>query len=728
MRGATMVCRKFVQSFSFPASLLVAAALSACGGGSTVSDSASQTDTSAKLERSAKALTGASGFEQTAQALYVAYFGRPADPVGLIGLEQQLAAAGAPTGVASLDAAYATNTKVKQLVDQLSATTESNRLYGNAAGVQLVDAVFQNVLQRAPGTGETSTWTARLNAPNYSTTRLPLDIMAAALNGQDAQNTDAQAVANRIAFAATFTEQLTQHGVTSYSGIAAMAAAKTTLARIDHSATTAILGGKVQDVIGALTAAPAATGQKLQMHIKTTAALASPAFFVSPSGNNANPGTQASPWKTLQYAVSKLTAGDTLYAMTGTYAETVAINASGTAAAPITVTAYPGQSPVIDGSTVVVGNYASLLKLYGDYITVSGFEVRNINNDGHGGNGGSASIAAGYGVSLEGNNNTVSNLNVHNTWAQGIIASGNNALIEDNTVSYVAMSNCRLANTTNCSTASRGWASCLSAGSPYGSGLVTHNAVISGNTVFNCWGEGISTWLSNGTIIEDNVVYNNWAQNLYVNNAWNPLIQRNIVYNTPDNYVGETAGFTLADEDTSGTSNPLSHFPTVIDNFVYNSPVCAFCWTLVSGTGLYNALIANNTIVGTALPSGVSAFSTGGAGSSANVTNVSSQIYNNIVQGAGYVPSAGGLTLSNNLWSAKPATPAASSATDVIGNPQLTQAGSITAGQLAAAYFQLLPTSPAIGKGKALSSVVTDFVGAVLGAPPAIGGYQTPAI
>ena len=735
-----MFSRKFIQSFSFHASLAVtmaiAGALCACSGGSGTSDDAAQAGSSAKLERSAKAATvsGASGYEQAAQALYVAYFGRPADQSGLTGLEQQLVAAGAPTSLVSLDAAYASNAKLKQVVDQLSSATESNRLYGNVTGAQLIDEVFQNILQRAPSQGEANSWSAKLAASSTSTASLPIDLMATALSGQTAQNTDAQAITNRISFATTFTEQLTQRGVTSYSGIAALATAKATLVRIDHSATAAMLSGKVQDVIGTLATTPttpATSSQKAQRReVKAAAAsttLASPAFFVSPSGSNTNPGTQALPWKTLQYAVSQLVAGDTLYAMTGTYAETVSINASGTSASPITVTAYPGQSPVIDGSTVVVGNYASLLKLYGNYITVSDFEVQNINNDGHGGNGGSATIAAGYGVSIEGNNNTVSNLNVHNTWAQGIIASGNNALIEDNTVSYVAMSNCRLADTVNCSTASRGWASCLSAGSSYGSGLITHNAVITGNTVFNCWGEGVSTWLSNGTVIEDNVIYNNWAQNLYANNAWNTLIQRNIVYNTPNNYVGETSGFTLADEVTSSTNNPLSGYPTVIDNFVYNSPMCAFCWTLANGSGLYGGLIANNTIVGTALPSGVSAFSTGGAGSSSNVVNVYSQIYNNLVDGAGYVPSAGGLTLSNNLWLTKPATPAASSSTDVIGNPQLAEAGSTAAGQLAAEYFQLLSTSPALGKGKVLTSVVTDFVGTVLGAPPAIGGYQTPS-
>ena len=698
--------------------LITASALSACGGTTDTADNSAAPEATAAAKQQVLAKAAGGNYEQAAQALYIAYFGRPADQAGLVNLEQQLAAANAPANIPALDSAYGSSAKVKQLIDQLGTTTESTRIYGMGSGMQLVNAAFQTVLQRAPAQSEASNWLNTLNTAGYSHTRLPLDVMASALNGQ---GTDTQAVTNRIAFATTFTEQLTQRGATTYAGISALAAARHTLARIDHSTTAALQGNQLEAAIGAVS--PASVQKAL---VRKAASTPANTFFVSPSGNNANPGTQASPWKTLQYAVSKLSAGQTLYAMSGTYTETVTVNASGTAAAPITIAAYTGQSPIIDGATVTVGAYASLLKLHGSYINVSGFEIRNINVDGHGGKGGSATITGGFGVSIEGNNDTVSNLNIHNTWSQGILASGNNSVIEYNTVSYVAMSNCRAANTANCSSTPRGWASCLSAASPYGSGLITFNAIIKGNTVFNCWGEGISTWLSNGTTIEDNVTYNNWAQNLYVNNAWNTLVQRNIVYNTPNNYVGKTASFTLADEVTSTTNNPISGFPTVINNLLYNADLCAFCWTNVAGTGLYGGLIANNTINSPGLPSGITAFATGGSGNSKNVTNVYSFIYNNIVVGGGYVPSLGGLTLSNNLWSTKPATGAANGAGDVIGNPQLAASGSTSAGQLTAKYFQLQASSPAIAKGKVLTTVTSDFAGTSMGAPPAIGGYQAP--
>lgn len=711
-----------------PVFLTVTACLvvSACGGSSSSTSSATGFDSSAAQTVQHAQATHAA-YQQTAQALHVAYFGRPASPQELREAEQQLALANAPTDVVTLNTAYADSPAVRTLVDRMAASSDAKRLYGGAGnGPALIDEVYQNLLQRPASADEQTAWANASANGTVTIAQTALAVMASVLS-QDSASDSLKALANRIAFAADFTQEIDKSGTASaYAGVAGTAKAKAMMARIDHTATRTAIQNKIRMVLPVLSTSGASTTHTTNTTNTTTTSLASPAYFVSPTGSNSNPGTQALPWKTLQYGVAKLKAGDTLYALNGTYAETVTINPSGTSAAPITVSAYPGQSPVIDGATLTVGSYASLLKLNGSYVTVTGFEIRNINNDGHGGNGGSATVDGGYGVSMSGISDTVSNLNVHNTWSQGILAAGDNSIIENSSISYVAMSNCRAAGQPNCSPTSRGWPSCVSAASPYGSGKSTHNAIIRGNTVFNCWGEGISTWLSNGTIIEDNVVYDNWAQNVYANNAWNTLIQRNIVYNTANNYVGKMAGFTLSDEVTSNTNNPTSGYPTVINNFVYNAPVCAFCWTLVSGTGLHDGLIANNTFVNPGLAAGVSSFSTGGSASTGNVVNVYSFIYNNIVVGAGYVPSKGGLTLSNNLWSATE-TPAAVGPGDVFGDPQLAKTGSITAGQLTAAYFQLLPTSPAIGKGKVLQTVATDFVGQAVGAPPNIGGYQAPA-
>jgi len=435
--------------------------------------------------------------------------------------------------------------------------------------------------------------------------------------------------------------------------------------------------------------------------------LATPAYFVSPTGNNANAGTQTQPWATLSYAVNKLNPGDTLYVRGGSYSELVVVWISGTASAPITIAAYPGESPIIDGASLTVSDYASLLQLSGDYINVSGFELRNINLDGYGGHGGNTVVLGGYGINMTGAHDTVSKMLVHQIWAQGISASGDYSTIQDSTINMVALSNCRTPGVANCSTASRAWPSCVSAASTYNTTQITHNAIIQRNTVYNCWGEGISTWRSDGAVIQDNVSYDNWAQNLYVNNATNTLVQRNLIYNTPNNYVNARAAFSLADEVSNSipAENPLSSHNTVINNLIYNAQFCAFCWTLVPGSGLNNVVIANNTIIN---PVGAASFATGSTSNLVSVVNTGSTIVNNIVVGTGSVPSASGLTLSNNLWSVMPSS-AAIGAGDIIANPKLQASGTTAAGTLQSAYFQLQATSPAIGAGISVGQVVANF-------------------
>ncbi len=164
--------------------------------------------------------------------------------------------------------------------------------------------------------------------------------------------------------------------------------------------------------------------------------------------------------------------------------------------------------------------------------------------------------------------------------------------------------------------------------------LITDHAILRRNVVHDCWGEGISTFEANGIVIEDNVVYDNWAQNLYVSDVRNAIIQRNMIYNTPGNLVGNRrAPFTMADERSD---KPRSSSNRVINNFVFNAAFCAFCWTIVPGSGLDHALIANNTIVD-------GEFKTG-------PNSIASHVTNNLVIGTVSVPTASGLTFSHNLW------------------------------------------------------------------------------
>lgn len=75
-----------------------------------------------------------------------------------------------------------------------------------------------------------------------------------------------------------------------------------------------------------------------------------PAYFVDAAGgDDKNDGSKATPWKTVQHGVQRLKPGETLYLRGGIYYEKVSLTRSGTAAAPIVIASYPGESAVIDG-------------------------------------------------------------------------------------------------------------------------------------------------------------------------------------------------------------------------------------------------------------------------------------------------------------------------------------------------------------------------------------------
>ncbi|MGZ3746477.1 MAG: DUF1565 domain-containing protein, partial [Pseudobdellovibrionaceae bacterium] len=103
-------------------------------------------------------------------------------------------------------------------------------------------------------------------------------------------------------------------------------------------------------------------------------------YYVSTSGSDSSSGTsQTAPFRTIRQALSRAQAsGDIIYVMTGTYNETVNISQSG-----ITLSAYPNNSPVIDGGTSLPSSdWGYLLLISGNYNKVSGFEVKNCNING----------------------------------------------------------------------------------------------------------------------------------------------------------------------------------------------------------------------------------------------------------------------------------------------------------------------------------------------------------
>ncbi len=109
-------------------------------------------------------------------------------------------------------------------------------------------------------------------------------------------------------------------------------------------------------------------------------------YYMSPDGNDSNPGTQAAPWKTLdrlQKAQSSLRPGDTVWFHGGNYIvgndrarSYYSWVAAGTAANPIVYKNYPGETPVILVTATAPRAGSGTLFILNSYITVDGLSVK----------------------------------------------------------------------------------------------------------------------------------------------------------------------------------------------------------------------------------------------------------------------------------------------------------------------------------------------------------------
>lgn len=376
-------------------------------------------------------------------------------------------------------------------------------------------------------------------------------------------------------------------------------------------------------------------------HINTQAA--GNVYYVSPTGNDANPGTASAPFKTFAKANAVLTAGSILNIYAGTYNEQLKISKSGTSSAWITVKPLNGTVVIDMKNAAAFG-----LSLSASYVTVSSLEIRN-----------SGDICA----NLVGSNLTVDGLVVHECASHGIQA---------NNSSQVKILNSRVYRTV-LSNASRG----ISSG--WGSGIkvrVSDNVLIQGNIVYNNYGEGMGTRGTNVTI-RANTVYDNFSVNIYTNSE-NALIERNFVYCTSNSgYERDglpAVGIGMAEEYFDGWGARLKN-AKVLNNIV------AFCKHGVrysgaddrlTGGGLKDATIAYNTLYGSTNSALSIAYENAQAGSL-----IADNIFWQAQDKLSTVDNPVGLTFKNNLWKVLPSTAVRGSG-DKVGDPKFASAPGTT--------------------------------------------------
>lgn len=105
-------------------------------------------------------------------------------------------------------------------------------------------------------------------------------------------------------------------------------------------------------------------------------------FYVSPTGDDTNPGSFAEPWRTVQKAASTVPAGSTVFLRGGVYHERIEVGVSGNAVdGPIVFKAHPGEEPIIDGTGLAFdpGGATALLAIRGrSHLRIEGLTFRNL--------------------------------------------------------------------------------------------------------------------------------------------------------------------------------------------------------------------------------------------------------------------------------------------------------------------------------------------------------------
>ena len=283
-------------------------------------------------------------------------------------------------------------------------------------------------------------------------------------------------------------------------------------------------------------------------------------FYVSPSGNDSDPGTIELPWKTVSKAANTLTAGQIAYVKAGTYTGGMSVKNSGTAENYITLMAYPGEQPILDGSG---GSYTVVMNLgRQSYIKIAGFKMQN----------------AYMGISGGKSNLIIENNYLYNFTNPGISLSFvTNAVVKGN----IADKCC-----------SNSWGECITFNNCEYIDIIGNE--VKNGTVNTKGGEGLDVKSSKHMRVYGNLIHGLHKLGLYIDSYdglnYDIEVFNNLVYDCTD-------GIVISSEQRNAVDKIW-----VYNNVVYNSGysgIAVVNWPTHNDGTLYpvnDILIENNTI------------------------------------------------------------------------------------------------------------------------------------
>jgi parallel beta-helix repeat protein len=282
--------------------------------------------------------------------------------------------------------------------------------------------------------------------------------------------------------------------------------------------------------------------------------LALATLFVSTGGDDANDGSEASPWRTLQHAADQVQAGDTVVVRAGNYVGFY-LDADGTAANPIVFRGEPGAAITQRNAVTPDG-----INLEGaDYVTIEGFTVNGMPRTGI--------------RSVSNHHVTIRNNQLDSNYRWGILTGFSyDLLIEGNVATRSQVEH----------------------------GIYVSNSgdrpIIRNNTIWGNHANGIhmngdaslgGDGIISGALVEGNVIYDNGrggGSGINCDGVQNSIIRNNLIYNT------HASGISLYRIDGGGGAS---------GNLVVNNTVIVAAdgrWALNIQSGSTGNTVRNNIL------------------------------------------------------------------------------------------------------------------------------------
>lgn len=444
-------------------------------------------------------------------------------------------------------------------------------------------------------------------------------------------------------------------------------------------------------------------------------------YYVATTGvNDPARGSEALPWKTVDYGVKRLKSGDTLYVRGGTYYETVDVNVSN-----VDIMAYPGEKPVIDGRAGVGGVNNGLPEgnahltnpddgaymIYSGLVDITGSDVLWDGIDVMRSRGQAIRVFPANGARADLANVFIQNCTLHYTYAQVLLIAWNDGYRATHvTVTNVEMYDGGMFMQRQRSASEVNW--------PGGIGVVgSHHISFDNITLHDIWGEGIIVDTndkgSNNINIIDSTFYDTFRNTIAFHAAQDVVMNRCVGFMSAAGTAkyGATMICQVHSVENSKMA-PTQGKNVVIKNCLFQSRDSYALGFTGAATAWNPPVLENVQVINCTLI----AATTGSTGFFSNVRLKKDIVIKNcLVTGPGKMVSNNNksidnnFTYSNNAWRVQPEA-LYNAATDVIGGLDLYNANyQMVPTGVRVDYYKIKNTSDAIDAGIVVAGVLTDF-------------------